>query len=228
MLSIPYYLATKYKRILDKSEQEKLFAQFLPLRKLLAERGLLDKYGLPDDLDAIALLQTLHPKTFKLALRAKDKLIYHNQRELIRIAQKYLNQGLEEEDVLTWGNLGLTRAIWKFNPDKGTKFSSYAWFWIHESIKQGLRFKQMKFPKCQTGNYIFTSLVKCEDGEYKDIFEYETISNDSLIDLIYKDLSDVDANCLTRFYGLDGHKPEVTEKEKALSLVERIKECWAT
>lgn len=66
-------------------------------------------------------------------LTAKEKLINHNLRLVTKIAREYLNRGLSYEDLICEGNIGLIRAVEKFDPDKA-KLSSYATYWIKQSI----------------------------------------------------------------------------------------------
>lgn len=66
-------------------------------------------------------------------INAKNKLINHNLRLVVKIATDYLNRGLSFEDLICEGNIGLIRAAEKYDPDK-SKFSIYACFWIKQNI----------------------------------------------------------------------------------------------
>lgn len=69
---------------------------------------------------------------------ARQKLITHNIRLVISIARGYTGRGLPLEDLIQSGILGLDRATRKFDPDKGFKFSTYASWWIRQSIQRAV------------------------------------------------------------------------------------------
>lgn len=69
---------------------------------------------------------------------AKDKLIHSNLRLAVKIANQYRGCGLDFDDLFSEASLGLYRAIGKWKPDRGAKFSSYAAFWIKQGIRRAL------------------------------------------------------------------------------------------
>lgn len=116
-------LARQVRIILELEERSEQLSESLNRRPHLAE--LAESFGCTEK----QLKQRLQK-----ARAAKRRMIRSNLRLVVSIAKRYLNRGVPFLDLIQEGALGLNRAAEKFDPDKGYKFSTYAYWWIRQGI----------------------------------------------------------------------------------------------
>jgi RNA polymerase primary sigma factor len=95
------------------------------------------------DINATSLLTAEDERRLAKAIaagdaQARDHMVRANLRLVVNIARGYANRGLPLPDLIEEGNLGLLRAVEGFDPTMGTRFSTYASYWIKQSIKRAL------------------------------------------------------------------------------------------
>ena len=129
--------------LLEKHEEIILGKQVQHMMSLLAKKEKLEKKEeRVINLSEWAMVVGLSEKELNQVLQqgkiARNKMINANLPLVVSVAKKYLNRNLEFLDLIQEGSLGLERAVEKFDPSKGYKFSTYAYYWIRQRISRAI------------------------------------------------------------------------------------------
>ena len=145
-------------------------------------------------------------------VEARNKIIESNLRFVFNIARKYTGKGIPISDLISEGNLGLVKAIEKFDTTKDVKFITYAVYWVREYMSASIRKNysradltliedlQDTAKKNDAKPITNTKLYDIEDEECDD-------GKDKMIDELLCVLNDKEKNIMEFTYGLCGHKP---------------------
>ncbi len=129
--------------LLSEEEELTLAREVQRRERLLEQRGSCDPRDRGGEgMEAWAGRCALSPAELRLALhrgrRAKERMIQANLRLVVAVAKKYQQRGLELLDLVQEGTLGLERAVERFDPTRGFRFSTYAYWWIRQGITRAI------------------------------------------------------------------------------------------
>lgn len=108
---------------------------------------------------------------------ARDKMIRSNLRLVVKIALDYRNYGLPLLDLINEGNIGLVKAVDRFNPELGAKLSTYAAFWIKQGIRRALT-NQAKTIRLPAGVIQRNGLIKAATAEFEAVYNRKPYDNE--------------------------------------------------
>lgn len=115
----------------DTSSQVDRKKSFDSMKAYLQEIGAVDRLTPEEEIEIGRRAAQGNPE-------AKEIMINANLRLVVAMARKFLNRGLSYQDLIQEGNIGLMRAVEKFDPDKGFRFSTYATWWIRQSLTRAI------------------------------------------------------------------------------------------
>lgn len=152
-------------------------------------------------------------------LGARDKLISSNLKFVANVAKGYQGLGLPYSDLIAEGNVGLLKAMEKFDGERGYKVISYSVWWINQSILEALKKRNKiaseELPKDYEKQpqedeiYAPNSIPNSNDlfiDDSVDIFREGEISD--TVKFLMKHLSEREKHIVTEYYGLNGKKPK--------------------
>ncbi len=123
-------------------EEELTLARLVQQRERLLRCRPLGEEGTTEHREAWAEAAGLTATQLRQALhqgkRARERMIQANLRLVVAVAKKYQHRGLELLDLVQEGSLGLERAVERFDPTRGFRFSTYAYWWIRQGITRAL------------------------------------------------------------------------------------------
>ena len=124
--------------LLEHDEEILLGRQVQRLMEIKACEELLSNPNKEDLADSLGLTIKELKKEIRAGEKAKDKMVTANLRLVVSVAKKYTKRNMELLDIIQEGTIGLVRGVEKFDPGRGYKFSTYAYWWIRQGITRAI------------------------------------------------------------------------------------------
>ena len=186
--------ASDKKEELRRARSEGVYSKNDTMKVYMQDIGQISLVTKEEEVELAAMIHGDDPKAHD---EARSKLIQANLRLVVKIAHDFKGLGLPLLDLISEGNIGLMRAVEKFDPAKGAKFSSYAAWWIKQSMRRALanQSRTIRIPVQSAGkiNKIKAARIKLteqldrepSDAEIAEFLEFSerTVSGLKLADL---------------------------------------------
>ena len=181
--------------LLEHDEEILLGRKVQRLMEIKACEELLDNPDQDELAESLQLTKKELKKQLRDGERAKDKMVTANLRLVVSVAKKYTKRNMELLDIIQEGTIGLVRGVEKFDPGRGYKFSTYAYWWIRQGITRAIAEKSraIRLPIHVTEN--LNKLKKAQrelsqlNGQMPNIFQLSdhlNLSVDEIKDLMCK------------------------------------------
>ena len=181
--------------LLEHDEEILLGRQVQRMMEIKACEDLLDNPAQEDLAASLEITTKELKREMRAGKKAKDKMVTANLRLVVSVAKKYTKRNMELLDIIQEGTIGLVRGVEKFDPGRGYKFSTYAYWWIRQGITRAIAEKSraIRLPIHVTEN--LNKLKKAQrelsqlNGELPNVFqlaEHLELTVDEIKDLMCK------------------------------------------
>ena len=181
--------------LLEHDEEILLGRQVQRMMEIKACEDLLDNPNQEELAASLEITTKELKREMRAGKKAKDKMVTANLRLVVSVAKKYTKRNMELLDIIQEGTIGLVRGVEKFDPGRGYKFSTYAYWWIRQGITRAIAEKSraIRLPIHVTEN--LNKLKKAQrelsqlNGELPNVFqlaEHLELTVDEIKDLMCK------------------------------------------